>query len=55
MARKKTKLVYGVGINDADYVVGVSKELPKVDGKRKHKLTWCPFYLRWCNMLGALL
>ena len=47
------KLVYGVGIMDADYVVneiitiGYSKE-----GKRIQKLVWiCPFYLRWKSML----
>lgn len=38
-----TKLVYGVGINDADYVV-----VPRTpDGKRKY----CPFYLTWMHML----
>jgi hypothetical protein len=36
------RLVYGFGINDADYVV-----YPKVDGKR----IWCPFYKAWRNML----
>lgn len=37
-----TRLVFGVGINDADYVVK-----PTVDGKR----VWCPFYRVWHNML----
>lgn len=41
--RRKTKLLYGVGINDADYrltlVVGGKTEM-------------CPFYRVWCNMLG---
>ncbi len=36
------KLVCGIGINDADYVVQ-----PTVDGKR---LT-CPYYARWKNIL----
>jgi len=36
------KLVYGVGINDADYVVQ-----PKVDGRQQ----MCPIYLRWKSML----
>lgn len=36
------KLVYGVGINDADYSVTTAKE-----GKR----VMCPMYQRWANML----
>lgn len=41
------KLVYGVGVNDADYTT--SKEIV-VDGKRK--VVWtCPFYKRWQGML----
>ena len=36
------KLVYGLGINDAWYVVG-----RKVDGKSVK----CPFYVRWASML----
>ncbi len=48
----KNKLLYGVGINDADYVVGIYEELPKTNGKRNQKLVWmCPFYSRWSNML----
>lgn len=39
MARK---LVYGVGINDADYIV-----CPKINGKQ----AMCPFYKRWTGML----
>jgi len=38
------KLVAGVGINDADYVVN-----PTVNGKRES----CPFYLTWNNMLQS--
>ena len=38
MALKK-KLVYGVGINDADYVVKKWKTI-EVDGKKKRKLVW---------------
>ena len=46
------KLVYGVGINDADYVVVINEELGYVDGKRKRKEVWrCPFYMTWVNML----
>ena len=40
--RKRNKLVYGVGINDADYSVH-----PEINGKR----VMCPFYLTWRNML----
>jgi hypothetical protein len=39
---KKTKLIYGVGINDADYTVN-----PMINGKRRI----CPFYKVWVNML----
>ena len=47
----KTKLVYGVGINDADYVVK-KWETFYVNGVRKRKLVWeCPYYRAWCNML----
>lgn len=43
--RKKNKLVYGVGINDADYVV---VKFEKVEGLKSKKLTWiCPFYKTW--------
>jgi hypothetical protein len=40
--QKKTMLVFGVGINDADYVVQ-----PTINGKRGV----CPFYRAWKNML----
>lgn len=36
------RLIYGVGINDADYAVN-----PKVNGKR----FMCPAYMAWTNML----
>ena len=39
----KTKLVYGVGINDADYAVQVMGK----DGKIER----CPFYKTWMSML----
>lgn len=43
---KKGQLVYGVGINDADYPVYKTE---KVDGKRK--IVWqCPAYKAWNNM-----
>lgn len=37
------KLVYGVGLNDADY---------KISSKATGKKVLCPFYLRWRNMLA---
>lgn len=41
--RKKTKLIWGVGINDADYPVERFK-----DGK----MVWiCPYYHKWRKML----
>jgi len=44
---KKGELVYGVGINDADYSVYRTE---KVNGKRK--VVWhCPFYKMWSNMM----
>lgn len=48
---KTKKLVCGVGINDADYVVQ-KWEITVVNGKRKRKLIWiCPYYRVWKNML----
>ena len=45
------KLVCGVGINDADYVV-TKRETVIVHGKQKRKIIWiCPFYQTWKNML----
>ena len=48
----KKILVYGVGINDADYVVRKYKTIEYVDGKQKQKLVWyCPYHRTWKNML----
>ena len=48
----KTKLVFGVGINDADYVVEKKETIGYVNGKRKQRLVWvCPYYRTWKNML----
>jgi len=45
------KLVYGVGINDADYAV-TEWETIEVNGKQKRRLVWvCPYYRAWSNML----
>lgn len=43
MAYKKTKLIYGVGVNDADYSVQVRVK----GGKTLH----CPFYTVWVGVL----
>lgn len=39
----KRKLVFGIGINDADYMIR-----PRLNGKG----VMCPFYQKWHNMLG---
>ena len=45
------RLVHGVGINDADYVV-TKYELIEVNGKQNKKLVWtCPYYRAWRSML----
>ena len=44
--------VYGVGINDADYVVQKFETVGYVNGKRKQRMVWeCTYYRVWCNML----
>lgn len=47
------KLVYGVGVNDADYVVQIKETVIKyARHKLKQKLIWvCPFYSKWIGML----
>ena len=46
------RLVCGVGVMDADYVVEVKETVGYVNGKRKQKLVWkCPFYQTWKSML----
>lgn len=45
------KLVFGVGINDADYAV-TEWETIEVNGVRKRKCVWyCPYYRSWVEML----
>ena len=49
---KAKKLVFGVGINDADYIVQKNETTGYVNGVRKQKLVWiCPYYTTWWNML----
>ena len=51
---KDKKLVHGVGINDADYIVQKFETIGYNDkGKRIRKRIWlCPFYQRWTSMLS---
>lgn len=43
----RSRLVRGVGINDADYAVA---ETELIDGK--HRIVWrCPYYITWNHML----
>lgn len=45
------KMVYGVGINDADYAI-TERETIEVNGVRKRKLIWyCPYYRTWYSMI----
>lgn len=49
---KPKQLVYGVGINDADYVIEKRETIVCADGKQKRKKVWeCPYYRAWGNML----
>ena len=46
--RKKNRLVFGVGVNDADYIVHKHEMIDS-----KVKSVWlCPFYKKWKHMLG---
>lgn len=45
-------LIYGVGINDVDYVVQQFEFFGYIGGKQQRKLIWmCPFYSTWKDML----
>ena len=49
---KPRKMVYGVGINDAGYVVKKFETIGCIDGKQKRKKVWeCPYYRAWGSML----
>ena len=51
MIMRPKKLVYGVGINDADYVTQRFETIGCADGKQKQKLVWkCPYYQAWVSM-----
>ena len=49
---KPKKLLFGVGVNDAGYVVNKRETIGCIDGKQKQKTVWiCPYYQVWRNML----
>lgn len=49
---KPKKLVHGVGLNDADYVVHKYETIDYVNGERKRKQALvCPYYQAWRGML----
>ena len=51
--KSNPRLVYGVGINDADYVTNKRETIGYVNGKQKQKRVWeCPYYRAWENMLA---
>jgi hypothetical protein len=46
------KLLYGFGINDANYVVQVKETIGYVEGERRQRSIWrCHFYQKWVSML----
>lgn len=48
-----TRLVYGIGINDAGYVTEKYETIYYAGGKRRQKRIWhCPFYRVWKSMIG---
>lgn len=45
-------MVYGIGINDADYQVQIYEKIPRDDGTIYRRNVWCcPFYRKWRSML----
>lgn len=50
---KKTKLLCGVGLNDADYLVSREKVVMQEDGTKNRVRVWsCPFYKTWHSMIN---
>lgn len=50
---KVKKLVFDVGLNDADYVIQKKETIGYVDGKRKQRQVWvCAYYKEWKSMLA---
>lgn len=52
--KKYKRIVYGVGINDADYAVQQWKTIGyRADGRQIQELIWeCPYYTRWKSIVG---
>lgn len=50
------KLVFGVGVNDANYTVQIRETVCGTGNKRKRVLVWvCPYYARWAGVLQRCL
>ena len=46
------KSVYGVGLNDSNYVTQINQTISRLNGIRKSIVIWkCPYYKKWCDML----
>ena len=49
---KPKRLVYGVGTNDAEYIVKKNETISYEDREQKQKQVWvCPYYRAWSDML----
>lgn len=49
---KHKRLVFEVGVNDADYVTQKMETISYVNGKQKQTKVWvCPYYQAWASML----
>lgn len=52
---KKSGKVYGMGINDADYVTCVNEYYKDENGKVKQRCVWrCPIFATWVSMIYRL-
>lgn len=52
MEHRDNRLVYGIGINDADYITQKKEYYLDSNGKKKRRQVWfCPFYNTWTNLL----
>jgi hypothetical protein len=52
MLKDNNSLVFGVGVNDAPYVVQKKRTLCCFNGKFNQQRVWtCPYYQKWSNML----
>lgn len=47
-----TKLIFGIGIDDSDYVVRKVRRVRTPSGRSKTEVLWmCPFYSKWLGVL----